>query len=63
MMRFATHFVHPLVEDQTEQPLYPDQAARGTNSLIPVTEEDMEQLPLEELFAHIEPDCLNWLQS
>lgn len=56
-MRVATHFVHPLVDDQSEQ-----------STLSEITETsgfpgvEFEQLPMGELFAHFSTDDLNWLQ-
>ena len=48
-MRVSTHFVHPLVEDQSEQPAFPDV-------------EEFEQFPMGDLFAHFSTDDLNLLQ-
>lgn len=55
-------FVHPLVEDHAEQSPALNQIGSSAKSLLSGTE-DLEQLPLDELFAVFEPDCFNWLQS
>ncbi|KAJ5368409.1 uncharacterized protein N7496_008169 [Penicillium cataractarum] len=56
-MRIATNFVHPLVDEQSEQPVLSDITAA---SAFPGVEE-LEQLPMSELFTQFSSNDLNWL--
>lgn len=60
-MRVTTHFVHPLVESQAEQPSLPDNIANSTDSIFPSLEE-MEQFPMDEVLGHFASGDLDWLQ-
>ena len=57
-MRVATHFIHPLVEDQVDRGVSFDTMAESAFPDV----EDFEQLPMGELFAHFSANDLDWLQ-
>lgn len=56
-MRVATNFVHPLVDEQSEQPVL---SGITSASAFPGVEE-LEQLPMSELFTQFSSNDLNWL--
>ncbi|KAE8130929.1 hypothetical protein BDV38DRAFT_290947 [Aspergillus pseudotamarii] len=58
-MRVTTHFVHPLLD---EQPPPPNPAGNAMYS-FPPSPEDLEQVCLDEIFAHFPRDEFYWLQS
>lgn len=60
-MCVTTHFVHPLVESQADQPSLPDNITNSASSIFPSLE-DMEQFPVDEVFAHFAPDDLDWFR-
>ncbi|KAE8416583.1 hypothetical protein BDV36DRAFT_310045 [Aspergillus pseudocaelatus] len=61
-MRVTTHFVHPLLDEQAEQPHPPNPAGNAMHS-FPPSPEDLEQVCLDEIFAHFPRDEFYWLQS
>jgi hypothetical protein len=60
-MRVTTHFVHPLIEDQEEQPSPTNNAGSAVYSFSP-RPEDLEQVCLDQIFYHFSRDEPYWLQ-
>ncbi|KAF7591893.1 hypothetical protein BBP40_000940 [Aspergillus hancockii] len=60
-LRVTTHFVHPLVEDQEEQPPPINNVENGMQSISP-DPEDLEQVCLDQIFYHFPRDESYWLQ-
>lgn len=58
----TTHFVHPLVEDETEHPVASDHVHGGAEALI-ANPEDLEQLYMADLCSQLLPDDFDWLST
>ncbi|KAE8375415.1 hypothetical protein BDV26DRAFT_14948 [Aspergillus bertholletiae] len=61
-MRVTTQFVHPLLDEQTEQQHPPNPAGDAMYSFVP-NPEGLEQVCLDEIFAHFPRDEFDWLQG
>ncbi|KAB8208572.1 hypothetical protein BDV34DRAFT_189838 [Aspergillus parasiticus] len=61
-IRVTTHFVHPLLDEQAEQPHPPNPAGNAMYSSLP-SPDDLEQVCLDEIFGHFPRDEFYWLQG
>lgn len=61
-MCITTHFVHPLVEDEAEQPVPSDHLTVATEPLL-ANPETLEQLSMVDLCSQLLPDDFDWLPT